>query len=394
MYRKPLRTYVRRIIFPIRQYGVILLAFFLSATPAIANPVTDALSGYYKALTAFTKSTSTKEGIFYALQRLRLEFEPKLTKNISLNLTYDHELLLNDFSRTSDFGLIRQKNQKNFAWFDADQAITDTDHIYERQALHRAFLKFESPHARVTFGKQLIDWGRMRFYSPLDLFNQPLPSDIEADERIGFDALNIELSKEDFSSLNILFGPATTHGRTSYGLRLYRKFGTYDTFLIAAKHEKERIAGIGFDGYIKDAGFRGEFTYTKTGKETYPRFSVGADYNFFTKTNVLLEYFYNGAADGDYDAFASSLVRQRQKLSLEKHLLSQMVTHQISPLLKFRWLSIYDITGKSAFLNPEFRYNVKEDLDVAAGAQFFIESRGSEFENNNNLYYIELKLFF
>lgn len=368
--------------------------FFFSSTNAFANPVKDAISGYYKILSAFTKSTSTKEGIYYALQRLRLEFDPQLTKNISLNLTYDHELLLNDFSHTSDFDLIRQKNQKNFAWFDADQVITDTDHIYERQALHRAFLKFESPHSRVTFGKQLIDWGRMRFYSPLDLFNQPLPSDIEADERLGFDALNIELFSQNFSSINILYGPETNENRSSYGLRFYKKFGTYDTFLIAAKHEKEKVAGFGFDGYIKDAGFRGEFSYTKRGKNTFPRFSVGADYNFFTKTNVLLEYFYNGAADGNYNTFASSLVWQRQQLSLEKHLLSQMLTHQLTPLLKFRWLSIYDITGKSAFLNPEFRYNVKEDLDVAIGAQLYVESRGSEFENSNNLYYIELKCFF
>ncbi len=97
--------------------GVTLLSLFLllSPTVACAADLKDVLSGYYKMLTAFTKATSSSENIFYAMQRLRLEFEPKLTKNIELNLTYDHELILNDFSNTPNFNLIRQKNQKNFA---------------------------------------------------------------------------------------------------------------------------------------------------------------------------------------------------------------------------------------------------------------------------------------
>jgi hypothetical protein len=371
-----------------------LLTLLFCTTTASANPVKDVISGYYKILTAFTKATSTEEGIYYALQRLRLEFRPKLTKNIEANFTYDHELLLNDFSGTSDFNLIRQKNQRNLSWWDTDKNISDTDHIYERHLLHRAYLKFESPHSRVIFGKQLIDWGRMRFYSPLDLFNQPLPSDIESDERIGFDALNIELFSENFSGINILYGPARNKDKDSYGLRFYKKIGTYDTFLLAAKHEKEKVAGIGFDGYIKDAGLRGEFSYAKAGKEKYPRFSVGADYSFFSKATVILEYFYNGAANGDFSAFTNSIIEQRRRLSIKKHLLSSMLTYIITPLLKFKWLSIYDIAGKSALVNPELRYNIKEDLDIAAGSQLFIESNGSEFQDSNNLYYVELKLFF
>ncbi len=373
---------------------IFFLFVLLFSTPAYALDLTDSFSGCYKALGAVTKSTSSKEDIYYALQRVRLEFEPKLTKNIELNLTYDHELILNDFSNTPDFDLIRQRDQKHSTWFDADQVISDTKHVNEKQLLHRAFIKFESDHSRLTFGKQLIDWGRMRFYSPLDLFNPPIPSNIEADERVGFDALNIEFSSDNFSGINLLYGPNTTEATSSYGLRFYKKIATYDTFLLAAKHEKDRIVGIGFDGYIKDAGFRGEFSYTRSGKEKYARVSIGADYSLSPKATVLMEYFYNGAANGDYDAFANSIFVQSQQLTLKKHLLSQMITYEITPLFKFRWLSIYDIVGKSAFLTPELRYNIKENLDIAVGSQLFIKSLGSEFQNSNNIYYAELKLFF
>jgi hypothetical protein len=381
---------------PASLFYLLFSLFYLlfSNQPAHAADLKEIFSGYYKFLGAISKAVSTKESIYYALQRLRLEFKPKLTKNVETNFTYDHEALLNDFARTSDFNLIRQKNQKNLAWWDADKVISDAAHFYERHLLHRAYVKFTSPHSAWTFGKQLIDWGRMRFYSPLDLFNQPIPSDIEADERVGFDALNMEFSDENFSGINILYGPGHNTDEDSYGLRLYKKIATYDTFLLAAKHGRDKVAGIGFDGYIKDAGFRGEFSYTRSAKEEYPRFSLGLDYTFAAKTTLVCEYFYNGAANGNINVFSNSIIEQRKRLSLEKNLLSSMLTREITPLLKFKALAIYDIAGKSAFLNPELRYNVKQDLDIAAGCQLFFESPGSEFENSQNLYYAELKLFF
>ena len=378
----------------IAKTGLVAVLLFLSTATAHATPINEVLSGYYKILSAFTRSSATKEGIFYALQRLRLEFTPKLTKNLEFNLTYDHELMLNDFSRASDFSTVRQKNQRSLAWFDADQVITDTGHVYEKQLLHRAFLKFESPHSRVTFGKQLIDWGKMRFYSPLDLFNQPLPSDIEADERVGFDALNVELFSDNFSGLNILYGPGRTNSQDSYGIKFNKKLGTYDTTLIAAKHLKEKVLGFGFDGYLWNTGLRGEFTYTKTGKERYPRASIGIDHTFSSETNVLLEYFYNGAANGNYSAFSGSILESRKRLSLRKNLVSASVSRKITPLFKCLLAAIYDINGKSAFVNPELSYNIKENIDAKVGAQLYAETPGSEFQDSNNLYYCEFKLYF
>ncbi len=373
---------------------LIIISYLLVTSRAYASPASDMIAGYYKVLSAFSRSTTTKEGIFYILQRLRLEFTPKLTKNIEANFTYDHELMLNDFSRTSDFNTIRQKNQRSLAWWDADHVITDTKHVYERQSLHRAFLKFGSPHSRVTFGKQLIDWGKMRFYSPLDLFNPPLPSDIEADERVGFDALNVELFSDNFSGLNILYGPGRTGSQDSYGMKFNKKLGTYDTILIIAKHLKEKVLGFGFDGYLWNTGLRGEFTHTKAGKERYPRASIGIDHTFSSETNCLLEYFYNGAANGIFSAFSNSLLESRKRLSLRKNLVSASISRKLTPLFKAQLQLIYDINGKSAFVNPELSYNIKENIDAKAGAQIYAQTPGSEFQDSNNLYYCELKLYF
>ena len=351
------------------------------------------LSGYYKLLPTYSWTRDADKAYYAVLQRLRLEYSPQLTERLGLNLVYDHELLLHDFKNSEDFSLVKQNNEKNLAFWDAEQTISDTDHVYERQLLYRAFLRYEFDNSRLIAGKQLIDWGRMRFYSPADLFNQPLPSSIEPDERVGFDAFYYE-SFYDGGGWSALFGPEENSQKTSFGLRLNRKIGTYDTFLMAAKYQKERVAGFGWDGYVGSAGFRGEFTYTKNGSQNYPRVAIGADYSFTRKLYALVEYFYNGAAQEDASEFLSNLKLAQQLLSVRKNLLSFLATYEITPLLKAKGAIICDPQGKSAFFNPELRYNVLRNTDVACGAQIFSKSPKGEFSGYKNLYYAEVKVYF
>jgi len=365
-----------------------------STVDAASETILNRFSGYYKMLASFSRTAGTKEGFFSVLQRGRLTWEPQLNTHWDAQITVDNELLLHDFAHTPEFALLRQKDYKDLAFWDTDKTVTDRDHIFFRHAVYRAFLTCHGEDFRVTMGKQLVDWGRMRFYSPLDIFNQPLPSDIEPQERVGFDGFNVELFGGEFSSLSFVFGPGENEESTSFGIRGYKKIGTYDLSVIAADHQDDLVFGLGWDGYLKDAGFRGEFTYTKNGGDEGLRVALGCDYNFGTKTYVAAEYFYNGLANGDTGAFSGSLTEQRRRLSLEKNLIGIMATYELTPLIKLKGTAICDLDTESAFLNPEIRYNVRENLDVACGAQLFVEKAGSEFADHENLFYVETKLFF
>jgi len=378
-----------------------LLLIFALAAPGwcqtadlASETVLNKFSGHYKMLTTIGKVSGTEEGFFSVLQRARVAWTPQINKRWEANITLDNELLVNDFSNTGDFALIRQKDQKSLAFWDLDKVISDTDHVFYRVSAYRAFLTYHGDEVRVTMGKQLLDWGRMRFYSPLDIFNQPLPSDLESGERVGFDGIHAELFGEEFVGLSFVFGPGQDEERTSFGLRGYKKIGSYDLFVIAADHMDDMVFGFGWDGYIKDAGFRGEFSYTKDGGDEGMRAAIGCDYNFGTKTYIAAEYFYNGLANGDTGAFSASLAEQRRRLTLEKNLIGIMATHELTPLIKLKGTVICDVDGASALINPEIRYNIREDLDLAAGAQLFVEDAGTEFAGFENLFYIETKLFF
>jgi len=375
---------------------LILLSFF-SQRPGIAFGEENKLdiSGYYKNLLTSTKSLETKEAITADLQRLRLEIK-KVLSPWQFQLTLDNEAIVHDFANRSDFNFIRSKSQNRLNSIDLDKTSVDSDHLYLKHSLYRAFVKYYQPEFQIVAGKQGVDWGKMRFYSPLDLFNTLSPLEIERDERIGIDALNFNYAPEDLSGVNFVAAPGQNGELTSLGLKLYRTIKTYDVSFIAGQIKKDIVMGVSFDGYIQKAGFRGEISHTVLDNErSFPRVSVGLDYTFSDKFDALLEQFYNGGADdNDPAALTSSYRKSQQLLSLKKYLSNLWMQYRLTPLVKLNTYILYDWEGKSVVVTPEVSYNIIQNMDIAAGTQLFWGKSGSEFGDNEHFYYLEIKWFF
>ncbi len=365
--------------------------------PTIETRETDNLqiSGYYKNLVNSSKSSDTKENIFSDLQRLRLELK-KLFNPWQFYLTLDNEAVVNDFANTSDFTIVRSKIQNQLASWDLDKVSVDNDHLYLKHSIYRAYVKYYSPQFQAMVGKQAIDWGRMHFYSPLDVFNPPTAIDLEPEERVGIDAINLNFSPESLAGINAVAAPGKNDEKTSLGLKLYKTINTYDCALIAARIKKATILGLSFDGYIQDAGFRGEITHTEDdNKRSFARVSAGLDYNFSDKLYFLGEQFFNGGhEDNDINAFTSSYQLSAQTLSIKKNLTSFLWKYSLTPLVDLSLTTIYDWDGKSVMANPQLKYNILSDIDLIVGSQFFWGNTNSEFGSYQHRMYCELKWFF
>ena len=374
---------------------VITLLLFTSSAFAADEPLLPKFSGYYKNLFTSSRTLSTKEHYYADLNRLRLQADKQFNDTVSARVIYDNEILANDFSGTSDFDLVRQKNQKDLAFWDAEKTITDRRHMYWKNLVYRAYVKYYSPTFQAIAGKQAIDWSRMRFYHPFDLFNPVSPLDLEKDEKIGVDAVNLELTPLDFSSINIIFAPYKNSSRQSAGLKLTQKIGDYDLSLIGARHYKSTVAGAGFDGYIKEAGFRGELTFTrKHDNKEFIRSVIGLDHNFTPKLYAAAEYFYNGGAENDPGEFLNSYEFSRQAMSMKKHILGTGVEYELTGITKLAHYIFYDFEGRSFFFNPELKHNLFTNVDLLLGTQLFTGNDTSEFGNYHALYYAEVKAFF
>ncbi len=361
------------------------------------------IGGYYKNLTVSTKSNVNNDHYFGSLNRLRLELK-KSVASWQFNLTLDNEGLIHDFRNEPDFAFVETRTQNPTAFLDWDQVSVDKEHLYLKHTIHRAFIKYYKPKFQAIVGKQAVDWGKMRFYSPLDIFNAIRPTDLEPEERMGIDAVNINFSLDSFTGLNVVYSPGDDSETTHMGVKAYGKVSTYDWSLILASANKQRTAGFAFDGYIKDAGFRGEISYAKADFDrdrSYLRTAVGMDYNFPNKVYLLFEQFYNGGHEKRFPNFITfSNRRYRKILSLQKHLSSIYISYEATPLLKLQNSIIYDWEGSSVTVNPEIKYDVFENAELTVGAQIYSDHNNSLFTSDNefgvseNAYYFQLKWFF
>lgn len=350
--------------------------------------------GYYKILQNSSRSMYTDEEIFSDTNRLRLEFNKRMNP-WQFYITLDNEAIVNDFEHTADFDMIRSMQQKNTASLDLDKVSVDSDHLYLRHSIYRAYIKYYQPEFQATVGKQAVDWGKLRFYSPLDVFNPVGPLALEPDERIGVDAVNINWAPESFAGINAVAAPGENDEKSGGGVRVYKKISTYDLALIVSSMRKNETYGVSFDGYIKSAGFRGEIAHVnQDNKRQFPRVGLGVDYTFTEKFYGLIEQFYNGGSENDTANFYSSYLSAREIMSVEHNLTSTWLKYAVTPLLNFNNYVLYDWDGKSVAFNPEFVYNIRQNADLRVGSQFYWGNANTEFGEYQNTYYAEFKWFF
>ncbi|MFP4472685.1 MAG: hypothetical protein ACLFPX_02270 [Candidatus Omnitrophota bacterium] len=372
----------------------VLSTLLFSALPAQAAPVFD-FGGYYKNLHTYTRSVYSEEDINANLNRLRLTMEAH-NDPWQFYIAVDNEALIHDFGNTGDFQTIHNKEQDQAVNVDLDHASVDNDHLYLNHKIYRLYVKYYSPQWQAAAGKQAVDWGNLRFYSPADLFNPNGPLDLEYDERIGIDGVTFNYSPDGFKGVSLVALPGDGAEDSSYGLKAYTQLGDFDTAFIAANRQEADIFGLTWDGYLQDAGFRGEVTHTTMDdNRQFARAAVGLDYTFDQKTYGLIEYFYNGGADENNPlALLNSLRNSRDLLSLRKHLASLWWQYKFTPLIIWDQFFICDLEGGSAAYNPEINYNVRQNLDIGAGIQFYWGDNDTEFGDSENVYYVQLKWHF
>lgn len=373
----------------------LLCVFTASASFAQnASPTRVDFDGHLKYLGLISKSPVSDEGFTGHINRLRLNWSVRNDPWQAV-VTLDNELILSDFSDQPEFQSVRSIEQNYTSGIDGDAVSVDNSDMYLRHAIYRAYLKYYTPGLQASLGKQAIDWGTMRFYSPLDVFNPIGPVTLERDQRLGVDAALLNISAESGDNVTLVSGLNENDdfiGGFKWGTSLH----TYDVNFIAGALNKTYFTGTSFDGYIGPAGWRGEIAFfNPPGERKYSRIGMGVDYRFTDKWYVLAEHLYNGGHENnmspttfvDYNVF-------KEHLSFNPHLSSIFLEYTASPLVRLTLSVIYDWEDASHVVNPEIIYNVRSDMDVRAGVQLFNGDANSEFGESENLYYLELKWFF
>ncbi len=342
---------------------LLILAAFASSARAVE------LKGYYKNLLTASK-TAGGEAYTSDLNRLRLELVANPAPGLSVHLAWDNELVTGDVLSTAAFIAAKDAPEETAA--DLSATFIDAPDLWWGHSVYRAYAKYSRGRVTITAGRQRIALGTGRVWNPTDLINPLTPIDVEGAERQGVDAVRLDVATGPLSAVTVVHSP----GRESSGDVSFARASTnisgYDLSAMAGSFRRDVVVGADFSGYIRDSGFRGEFTYTDrdSGGGGFARAVLSFDHTFESSLYVLLEYLYNGGND---PGLSSPLLASgtSEITTRNRNFVAIGTGYDITPLVRFDSVIVYDVDGRSVLAAPAITYNIRDDIDLSAGVQVF-----------------------
>jgi len=367
-----------------------------------------------------------------SLTRLRTKLEVAVDEHWSAVVEYDHELLT---GRLTGLGAETGGDTTRSTFLGAEQVIVDGRHANWRHVLYRGFIEFDSDHVAATVGRQRIPWGVGRLWNPIDRFNAIPPLALQSTQSPGVDAVDLRWLLSGFTTVEGVFAPGHIAKDRSYALRLHGVAADIDYSVVAGVFEQAWTAGFDLAGNVGDSAARLEFVYTDPERDVWPigrdrprelghfvQVVASIDYLFDIGTGLygLVEYLYNGNALGfgrgragpllplfeataagppglvgpfvmptSPDAFGGSRVITRSE-----HLSGVQLGYDVTPEIRFDWLTLIDWQGRSVNFFPAVRFTPRDWLEIVVGAQVPAGRRKSEYGSLEPLGFIQIQAFY
>ena len=105
---------------------------------------------------------------------------------------------------------------------------------------------------------------------------------------------------------------------------------------------------------------------------------------------VLLEYFYNGAADGT----AVSAIPSARLQTRRRHFAAVSAGVDLTPLWRLDGLVIADLEKHSRAVAPSLTWSAAEEIEVVFALQIFLGDAGSDYGDAEHVLFSRFEVFF
>ncbi|MCK4760839.1 MAG: hypothetical protein KAW12_01475 [Candidatus Aminicenantes bacterium] len=380
---------------------VILAAFLM--TGALQAGDAFSLSGYYKSFfVGFKMPAYSSQGIDLTTppigavnNRLRLKLSYAPSRSFSVKIAYDVSPRIQDallFSESIFFENLQAGSYRfdDFAarlYPGAGEAVSSLGIFHN---LDRCFVTIKTKIADIFIGRQAIAWGSSYVINPTDTIAPFTFNELDTEERRGVDAVRVRIPLGMMDELDIgyIFGENFEFANSAAYLRAKIYLLKTDIALLLMSFRENLLLGFDLSRSIGGAGFRFETAYVKPGyfnsqekgiEKDYFRASVGLDYNFGGKVYAFIEYHFNSAGKnepGEYlDFFQTTAFLEGAAYLMGRHYLNAGLTYQLSPLIPFTGMVIYNLSDGSFSISPNLEYNIAENIYISAGAYLGVGRR-------------------
>ena len=250
----------------------------------------------------------------------------------------------------------------------------------------------------VRVGRQAVTWGNGLIFNPLDLINPFPPADLERDYKLGEDIVAVEVVRPPAGNMQLLYAPRrnpengnVAWDQSSLGGKLHLAHGTTELDIMAAHNYDDNVIGVGTRGYVGEAAWRLDATYTFVDRDTdvddYLSLMANVDMSWVwwgRNWYGVLEGFYNGLGSDDYArAFSDPEIQQRfdrgYLFALGRYYLSGHVTVELHPLFRISLTTINNVEDPSGIIIPWATWSVVQDVEVEFGCRFFWGGSETEY---------------
>ena len=278
---------------------------------------------------------------------------------------------------------------------DLTDTIVDEDSYFLVQRLDRLYLALMPQWGSIKVGRQAITWGNGFVFNPFDLFNPFSPTAIDRDYKVGDDMINVQASIPKMGDLQGLYvarrdpdNDSVTTDQASLAGKLQVAAGTTEFEFMGAKHFEDHVAGAGTTGYIGDAAWRMDGTWTfLDDDDDYLSLVANLDYSWiwFDKNFYgFVEYYFNGLGKDDYqDAVLDPAIAERvargELFALGRNYLSGHVQVELHPLFQVFFTAINNVEDPSGILQPYATWDISQNLQLTGGVNVSYGAKDTEY---------------
>lgn len=353
------------------------------------------ISGYVKELGQVSFDNGLSTFRYDNILHHRLETEWSFTSNLELNADIRTRLLSGYTVRNTPGLDMLYENDPDlvdlwWVWADSDQLLLHSQ-------IDRLHLSYYNGPLEIYAGRQRINWGKTYVWNPNDLFNNYAFLDFDYEERPGVDAVSMIYNLDFASSIETSVKLGKSFDEMVVAGMYRTNWKQYDLQFIGAHYFDKVTIGVGWAGYIKGAGFKGEISYfhpeenffDQTGNVTS---TVGFDYMFSNSLYAQSEFLYNGGNRGQgRPVFELLQPPSADNLFIEKTGYYLSASYPLTPLTNISGGILGSFNEKFVILIPQISYSLTNNIDFLVLAQLLKGSVFTDFVDTPNVLYFRLK---
>lgn len=355
----------------VRQLFLTGICWFFIAALALSQddqPRNWTLNGYVKQLQTAFKLEGIDSYLLDNLFHNRLNFRWYPDEHWRVRIEMRNRLFYGDFVKITP-GYATQVEAANNDFLDLSVHLIDKNGWLLNSTIDRFYVEYIMGSFEASLGRQRINWGISTVWNPNDLFNAFTFTDFDYEERPGSDALRLRYYTGVASSVEFAVKASDTWDNRVIAALYKWNIWNYDWQVLTGFAHREWVVGGGWAGNIKNAGFKGEWSYfIPTDQDVNASFAItgGVDYSFSNSLYLNLGYLYNsnGNTRGSLqELFGFEL--SAKNLYPFRHAVFISTAYPITPLINAGLTWIYSpVSSQPLFFNPTLTLSIAQSWDL------------------------------